>query len=161
MGCLASAATVTIMIPMDTIKTRLVVQSSAKVLSSTSYKGIVDCAIRITREEGVKTFYRGLAPRLISVVPMIGIQFGVYEAMKRIMLQRDEANAISTKSAKTKKTALPPLTDRYGAEEALEEAAMEVAADGSTTSPAPHFLKKLPEKPKRGVKTFFGSFSFK
>ena len=62
---------------------------------------------------------------------------------------------------KAKQQALPPLTDRYGAEEALEEAAMEVAADGTNTFPAPHFLKKLPEKPKKGIKTFLGSFSFK
>ena len=35
------------------------------------------------REEGLLTFYKPLAPRLVSVVPMIGIQFGVYEFMKR------------------------------------------------------------------------------
>jgi hypothetical protein len=161
MGCVASAATVTIMIPMDTIKTRLVVQSSSKALSSTPYKGIVDCAIRITREEGIKTFYRGLAPRLISVVPMIGIQFGVYEAMKRIMLQRDQMSNSGFDLEAAKQPKLPPLTDRYGAEEALEEAAMEVAADGSNTFPAPHFLKKLPNKPEKGTKSFFGSFTFK
>jgi len=37
----------------------------------------------VLREEGLKTFYAPLAPRLVSVVPMIGIQFGVYEFMKR------------------------------------------------------------------------------
>lgn len=74
---------------MDTIKTRLVTQSSAAVMNVVPYNGIVDCAVRIAKEEGVKTFYRGLAPRLLSVVPMIGIQFGVYEAMKNLMLQRD------------------------------------------------------------------------
>ncbi|KAG7361675.1 mitochondrial carrier protein [Nitzschia inconspicua] len=164
MGCLASAATVTIMIPMDTIKTRLVVQSSAKVLSENGYKGIVDCAIRIAREEGIKTFYRGLAPRLISVVPMIGIQFGVYEAMKRLMLTRDQPipAVTGTRIPRAGEPAFLPLTDRYGAEEALEEAAMEVAADGSNTFPAPHFLKKLPnKKPQKGIKSFFGNISFK
>lgn len=76
------------MIPVDTVKTRLVVQASAKALSGAPYKGIIDCAVRIATEEGVGTFYRGLAPRLMSVVPMIGIQFGVYEAMKKAMLSR-------------------------------------------------------------------------
>jgi solute carrier family 25 S-adenosylmethionine transporter 26 len=38
----------------------------------------------------MKTFYRGLVPRLISVVPMIGIQFGVYEFMKRSMISESE-----------------------------------------------------------------------
>jgi hypothetical protein len=162
MGCVASAATVAIMIPMDTIKTRLVVQSSLKALSGTPYKGIVDCAIRITREEGIKTFYRGLTPRLISVVPMVGIQFGVYEAMKRIMLQRSRMTPPCNDLERGKQQPrLPTLTDRYGAEEALEEAAMEVAADGSNTFPAPHFLKKLPAKSEKGVKSIFASFTFK
>ncbi|CAJ1918575.1 unnamed protein product [Cylindrotheca closterium] len=89
MGCLASAATVCIMMPMDTIKTRLVTQSNAAVMSAVPYKGIIDCAVRIANEEGIKTFYRGLSPRLLGVVPMIGIQFGVYEAMKNLMLQKN------------------------------------------------------------------------
>lgn len=165
MGCLASAATVAIMIPMDTIKTRLVVQSSGRAIIGTPYKGIVDCAVRIAREEGIKTFYRGLAPRLVSVVPMIGIQFGVYEAMKRMMLQRDrtklERSAKNKKSLPEQQFGLPSLADRYGAEEALEEAAMEVAADGSNTFPAPHFLRKIPEKPKKEKKSFLSNLSFK
>jgi hypothetical protein len=120
----------------------------------------MDCAVRITKEEGIKTFYRGLAPRLISVVPMIGIQFGVYEAMKRAMLQRNvkEMSGAIMADGSPKNKKLEQLTDRYGAEEAIEEAAMEVAADGSNTFPAPHFLKKLPESQK-GVKFFFGSRS--
>ena len=128
MGCVASATTVCIMIPMDTIKTRLVTQTSAKVLEGAAYKGIIDCGVRIAREEGIKTFYRGLAPRLLSVVPMIGIQFGVYEAMKKVMLQRSVSIQIEDKGF-------------YGTEEAIEEAAMETAASQGTSFPAPHFLK--------------------
>lgn len=96
MGCMASAATVCIMMPMDTIKTRLVTQSSAAVMNSVPYKGIVDCAVRIAKEEGIKTFYSGLTPRLVSVVPMIGIQFGVYEAMKNLMLHRNTEFSATT-----------------------------------------------------------------
>jgi len=128
MGCMASATTVCIMIPMDTIKTRLVTQTSAKVLEGQAYKGIVDCGVRIAKEEGIKTFYRGLAPRLLSVVPMIGIQFGVYEAMKKVMLQRSVSTERVGKGI-------------YGEEEVIEEAAMETAASQGTAFPAPHFLK--------------------
>ena len=116
MGCIASATTVCLMIPMvrsfvqcmrvcvrvfndgmlrifwdqrcsntvestlslvslhqDTIKTRLVTQAG-RAASDRAYKGIIDCAIRVAREEGMGAFYRGLPPRLVSVVPMIGIQ---------------------------------------------------------------------------------------
>jgi len=95
MGCIASATTVCIMIPMDTIKTRLVTQGGA---SGIPYRGIVDAAVRISREEGVGAFYRGLPPRLISVVPMIGIQFGVYEFMKQNMLGKNKQNLVALDS---------------------------------------------------------------
>ena len=83
MGSMASALSVCLMIPVDTIKTRLVTQGPNRV-----YNGIIDCAIKTFRNEGMRAFYRGLPPRLISVVPMIGIQFGVYEFMKKVMLKR-------------------------------------------------------------------------
>jgi hypothetical protein len=143
MGCLASTCTVCIMIPMDTIKTRLVTQMSAPAAAGiVPYKGIADCAIRVFREEGINAFYRGLAPRLISVVPMIGIQFGVYEAMKRVMLRR------SLEPVETKKGEEPPL-DLYGSLQSLEEAAMEVAASQDQPYPAPRFMKKKEKKQKK------------
>lgn len=159
MGCLASATTVCIMIPMDTIKTRLVTQTSAKVLQGVPYKGIIDCGLRIAREEGVKTFYRGLAPRLLSVVPMIGIQFGVYEAMKKVMLQRSaDIDKSSSPSKRTKikiKKSNKPMYGN-GAEEAIEEAAMETAASQGTSFPAPHFLKYIPNASKKDLQSIIG-----
>ena len=143
---MASATTVCIMIPLDTIKTRLVTQMSATAASGVPYKGIVDCAVRITREEGIKTFYRGLAPRLISVVPMIGIQFGVYEAMKKVMLNSNKPKVTRTESKGV-------TTVEYGDEEALEETAMEVAADPSNPFPAPHVLKHI-AKTKKSLRSF-------
>ncbi len=71
LGALAAAASVTVMIPLDTIKTRLVVQTAS---SPMAYNGMIDCFARIVREEGIGTFYKSLPPRLISVVPMIAIQ---------------------------------------------------------------------------------------
>jgi len=161
MGCVAAATCVCIMIPMDTIKTRLVTQTSAMALQGmTPYKGIVDCGLRISREEGIKTFYRGLAPRLLSVVPMIGIQFGVYEAMKKVMIQRSvviQPSSLQTrkKGKKTKDSEI--LIDRYGTEEVIEEAAMETSASASTPFAAPHFLKKIPITPKKSLHSIFGS----
>lgn len=86
LGCLASAMTVCVMMPVDTIKTRLVTQVNYPYL--VPYKGIIDAASRIYKEESMSAFYRGLTPRLLSVVPMVGIQFGVYEYMKTIMLNK-------------------------------------------------------------------------
>lgn len=128
MGCMASATTVCIMIPMDTIKTRLVTQANYPNLIP--YKGIVDCAKRITAEEGMIAFYRGLAPRLVSVVPMIGIQFGVYEFMKKAVLAN---NAVLSEDYR-KKTSYFEQSASVGS---LEEIAMEVAADDDQPFPAP------------------------
>ena len=60
------------MIPMDTVKTRLVTQTAQAGVAP--YRGVVATLFRVIREEGVGSVYRALTPRLISVVPMIGIQ---------------------------------------------------------------------------------------
>lgn len=148
MGCIASATTVCIMIPMDTVKTRLVTQTSRIV--SDPYNGIADCFVRVLKEEGIGAFYRGLAPRLISVVPMIGIQFGVYEFAKKVMMQR----SVDIDIAREKK--LAEAENLYGFEEKIEEAAMEVAADQDQPFPAPHFKRKYRlfqknDKKKNGI----------
>ena len=150
MGCVASATTVCIMIPMDTIKTRLVTQTS-KVGTDVAYKGIIDCAVRVFKEEGIATFYRGLPPRLVSVVPMIGIQFTVYEAMKRVMVRRQLMEA----NGKKPKKEVEESTDEYGSDSVLQEAAMEVAASPEHPYPAPQFhehIKKEKEDKKKSKK---------
>lgn len=88
MASLASATTVCLLIPVDTVKTRLVTQS---VVAAQPYKGIVDCTRRVLSEEGIAALYRGLSPRLISVVPLIGVQFAVYEGTKQFLLDRQAA----------------------------------------------------------------------
>lgn len=60
------------MIPMDTVKTRLVTQTAQAGL--VPYRGVLQTLVRVVREEGVGSMYRALTPRLVSVVPMIGIQ---------------------------------------------------------------------------------------
>lgn len=64
------------MIPMDTVKTRLVTQAAG---SKYHYTGIINCFTRMLRDEGIGSFYNSLTPRLVSVVPMIGVQYFVYE----------------------------------------------------------------------------------
>jgi hypothetical protein len=155
MGCIASGTTVCIMIPMDTIKTRLVTQASGKVVGE-AYKGIIDCAVRVAREEGMGTFYRGLPPRLVSVMPMIGIQFGVYEFMKKVMLQRRELPP----PVRRKRKEEVELPDSYGFVEILQEAAMEVAASPEMPFPAPQILQRAKlgvDKCKKEIKKKVGT----
>lgn len=154
MGCMASGAAVCIMIPMDTIKTRLVTQASRAATSgATPYKGILDCAVRVAREEGIKSFYKGLPPRLISVVPMIGIQFTMYEFMHSVMQKRAFSQELTPSKPgiylfNKKHAEEEKAFDPYSSIEILEEAAMEVAASPEHPYPAPYILKRLQLKKK-------------
>jgi len=89
LGGFAAAGACCVMIPVDTIKTRIVMGGGPDLRGlGRTYGGIVDCFRTVYREEGLRAFYRALPPRLCCVVPMIGIQFSVYELMKRILLQQ-------------------------------------------------------------------------
>lgn len=145
MGCMASATTVCIMIPMDTVKTRLVTQLNYPDL--VPYKGINDCFRRVLAEEGVGAFYRGLTPRLLSVVPMIGIQFGVYEFMKKLVLSRDqtpiEPSRFWVSKAEIQRRAEEAEREKKASRDRrLKEMVMEVAADDEQPFPAPYPKKK-------------------
>ena len=100
-GSIASGATVTIMMPLDTIKTRLVTQAARTGTSTIPYKGMTDAAVRIMQEEGPGALYRGLTPRLASVVPMVAIQFAVYEAMKKRYLENERPKIQNVKKLRT------------------------------------------------------------
>jgi len=98
-GSLAAAGACCVMIPVDTVKTRIVTQRPG---TEKHYSGMVDCFVKIIDSEGVGALYKALPPRLMAVVPMIGIQFGVYELVKRLLVeqpppkQRRSATAVST-----------------------------------------------------------------
>jgi solute carrier family 25 S-adenosylmethionine transporter 26 len=110
LGAVAAALTVCMVIPLDTVKTRLVTQGSSPL---GAYTGVLDCLVRavvnfckhllasflqkitpclsqvrIFREEGLQSFYRSLPARLASVVPMIAIQFGTYEMIKSAIFRQ-------------------------------------------------------------------------
>lgn len=43
------------------------------------YKGLVDCAIQIAREEGVRGYFKGLSPSLVKAALSTGFTFFWYE----------------------------------------------------------------------------------
>mmetsp|Transcript_30773 Transcript_30773/g.45528 ORF Transcript_30773/g.45528 Transcript_30773/m.45528 type:complete len:521 (+) Transcript_30773:133-1695(+) len=148
MGCVASATTVCIMIPLDTIKTRLVTQVTGP-STADAYKGIIDCAFRVYREEGIRTFYRGLAPRLISVVPMIGIQFGVYEFMKKVMRERSISKTEEKRLLQLKGG---PEDSHKEAEEVFEEDCFETAVGISEPFPSHKFRQQIEQQGRKKKK---------
>lgn len=55
------------------LKTRLALGKTGE------YRNIFDCAKQVVQRDGIRGFYRGLAPGLIGVIPYAGIDLCVYE----------------------------------------------------------------------------------
>lgn len=60
--------------PYQVIRARLQTYDTAK-----AYKGSLDALTQIWRHEGIKGFYKGLAPNLLRVMPSTWVTFLVYE----------------------------------------------------------------------------------
>ncbi|KAF9094141.1 hypothetical protein BGX29_007693 [Mortierella sp. GBA35] len=54
-------------------------QGHSKTLSSAPYKGMVDCAIRSYKSEGMGVFMRGATPALLRAFPVNAVTFFTYE----------------------------------------------------------------------------------
>jgi solute carrier family 25 folate transporter 32 len=69
--------------PFSMVKTRLQLQGKEINSNTRMYRGVFDAFVRITREEGVLTLYRGIGPSLV-LVSNGALQFMSYEELKRL-----------------------------------------------------------------------------
>lgn len=68
--------------PADVIKTRLqVAEREGQVM----YRGIVDAAIKIYRQEGFKAFFKGGIARVLRSSPQFGVTLVSYEVIQRLI----------------------------------------------------------------------------
>ncbi|GAM20242.1 hypothetical protein SAMD00019534_034170 [Acytostelium subglobosum LB1] len=84
-GLVADVAGAMIWTPMDIIKQRLQVQNSTYSLNPTQtfYRGSFHACSVIYHEEGIRGFYKGFLPSLMTFGPLVGIYFATYEQTKR------------------------------------------------------------------------------
>ncbi|KAF8878046.1 succinate/fumarate mitochondrial transporter [Mucidula mucida] len=83
--------------PIDTIKTRL--QKSSFPSGTSAMRRILNIAEDMWKTEGVKSFYKGLTPRILRVAPGQAIVFAVYErvstAIERLGKKEHEEDSYS------------------------------------------------------------------
>ncbi|XP_048346866.1 mitochondrial thiamine pyrophosphate carrier [Sphaerodactylus townsendi] len=77
-GLAACAATITVQ-PLDTLRTRMAAQGEPKI-----YKNLRHAVVNMYQREGLLTFYRGLNPAIIAIIPYAGLQFSLYNSLSRL-----------------------------------------------------------------------------
>lgn len=81
----AGIASSLVTFPIDVVRRRLQISAihSASSGIPTTPMGI---AQDLWTTQGVRGFYRGLTPELMKVVPMVGITFGMFDRLKKVMI---------------------------------------------------------------------------
>ena len=69
--------------PMDMVRGRITIQESGR----PQYRGLLHATGCIVREEGLLALWRGWLPSVIGVVPYVGLNFGVYETAKDVIIK--------------------------------------------------------------------------
>ena len=75
------------MAPIERIKLLLQVQAaSQQIATAGQYKGIIDCFVRIPREQGVLSFWRGNLANVLRYFPTQALNFAFKDTYKKIVL---------------------------------------------------------------------------
>ncbi|XP_073411216.1 mitochondrial coenzyme A transporter SLC25A42 isoform X3 [Dendrobates tinctorius] len=77
-GSLAGTTATMLTYPLDLVRARMAVTPKEM------YSNIFQVFIRMSREEGLKSLYRGFNPTILGVIPYAGISFFTYETLKKI-----------------------------------------------------------------------------
>ncbi|KAL6979034.1 hypothetical protein U1Q18_020700 [Sarracenia purpurea var. burkii] len=79
-GVFATVASDAVFTPMDVVKQRLQLRGSP-------YEGVLDCVMRVVREEGIGAFYASYKTTVLMNAPFTAVHFATYEAAKRALME--------------------------------------------------------------------------
>uniref|UniRef100_A0A672PTX6 ADP/ATP translocase n=1 Tax=Sinocyclocheilus grahami TaxID=75366 RepID=A0A672PTX6_SINGR len=86
-GGVAAAISKTAVAPIERVKLLLQVQHASKQISADKqYKGIIDCIVRIPKEQGFASFWRGNLANVIRYFPTQALNFAFKDKYKQIFL---------------------------------------------------------------------------
>lgn len=83
-GGSAGFVEVSMMHPLDLIKTRFQIQRGAD--DPTRYNSMLDCVRKMYRTEGPLSFYKGILPPILAETPKRATKFFTFEQYKRVFL---------------------------------------------------------------------------
>ncbi|EGC37872.1 hypothetical protein DICPUDRAFT_76529 [Dictyostelium purpureum] len=83
-GAFSGAITMTILYPLDVVKRRIMLQHYYKEESSKIYRNFIDALIKIAKNEGIGSLYKGIKPAYFKVIPTVSINFLIYEGTLNI-----------------------------------------------------------------------------
>ncbi|XP_062871595.1 mitochondrial carnitine/acylcarnitine carrier protein [Trichomycterus rosablanca] len=87
-GMLAGVFTTVIVAPGERIKCLLQVQT---ISGQMKYAGPLDCAVKLYKEKGIRSVYKGTVLTLIRDVPSTGLYFLTYEYLKNVLTPEHES----------------------------------------------------------------------
>uniref|UniRef100_A0AAR2JWS7 ADP/ATP translocase n=1 Tax=Pygocentrus nattereri TaxID=42514 RepID=A0AAR2JWS7_PYGNA len=86
-GGIAAAISKTAVAPIERVKLLLQVQHASKqITADMQYKGIIDCTMRIPKEQGFLSFWRGNLANVIRYFPTQALNFAFKDKYKKIFL---------------------------------------------------------------------------
>jgi len=87
MGGVAGGISKTVVAPIERVKLLLQVQAaSTQIKKENQYKGIIDCFARVSREQGMLSFWRGNTANVIRYFPTQALNFAFKDKYKKIFL---------------------------------------------------------------------------
>lgn len=86
-GGIAAAISKTAVAPIERVKLLLQVQATSKqIAKADQYKGMVDCFVRIPKEQGFAAFWRGNLANVIRYFPTQALNFAFKDKYKQVFL---------------------------------------------------------------------------